>query len=388
MDHAGAVIGPLLAFGLLSANADLGHVFLASSGPGLLVLLLLMFGLPAGEPLVAPPHVRFSWSRLHGRLRAMIVAAGWLALASVPEVFVVLWATQAGMAIKWVPLVWAAASLAKMLIAMPAGILSDRLGRTPVLLGGWGARVAILLLLAFMHAPSAYIVWVLFIAYSMTLAITEPAERSLIGDHAGGEQRGTAYGLYHLASGLLVLPGAVIFGSLWEAFGSSTAFAAAAVITAGAAVWMLQLSWTAPSLRTLPVPRCELLHDAVEREIARLQQHQQVIQEVGTLADQLRVLARNRGQRCFDTFLADLLCDTPETRRDTAARCNCLPGSPRFAVRSLPRATRGRRAGLKRSPSASAKQDTVPLWQVGPTGFASTRIVSLSQSVLTCTTSR
>ena len=157
----------------------------------------------------------------------------------------VLWATQAGMAIKWVPLVWAAASLAKMLIAMPAGILSDRLGRTPVLLGGWGARVAILLLLAFIHAPSAYIVWVLFIAYSTTLAITEPAERSLIGDHAGGEQRGTAYGLYHLASGLLVLPGAVIFGSLWEAFGSSTAFATAAVITAGAAVWMLQLSWKA-----------------------------------------------------------------------------------------------------------------------------------------------
>jgi MFS family permease len=242
MDHAGAVIGPLIAFALLSMQADLQHVFLASVIPGALVLLLLIFGLPAGQPLVAPEPAPFSWRKLPDRLRAMIVAAGWLALASVPEVFVVLWAMDAGMAIKWVPLVWAVASLVKMLIALPAGVVSDRLGRTPVLLCGWASRVAVLLLLAFVHAPSAGVVWVLFVAYSATLAVTEPAERSLIGDHSAVTERGTAYGLYHLTSGLLVLPGAVIFGSLWQAFGSATAFAAAAVITGGGATWMLLLS--------------------------------------------------------------------------------------------------------------------------------------------------
>jgi MFS family permease len=244
MDHAGAVVGPLLAFVLLSAHANLQQVFLTSVVPGVLVLLLLMFGLPAGERFIAPPRTRFSWRNLHGRLRAMIVAAGALALASVPEVFVVLWATQGGMAIRWVPLVWAAASLAKMLIAMPAGIVSDRLGRTPVLLGGWSARVAVLLLLAFVRPPSAAIVWVMFIAYSATLAVTEPAERSLIGDHAAEQERGTAYGLYYLTSGLLVLPGAVVFGWLWEVFGSSTAFATAASITGAAAAGMLLLAGT------------------------------------------------------------------------------------------------------------------------------------------------
>jgi MFS family permease len=129
-----------------------------------------------------------------------------------------------------------------MSIAMPAGIVSDRLGRTPVLMGGWTARVAVLLLLAYLQAPNAAIVWVLFIAYSATLAVTEPAERSLIGDHAAESERGTAYGLYHLTSGLLVLPGAVIFGAIWQGYGSSTAFAAAACITAGAAAGMLVLS--------------------------------------------------------------------------------------------------------------------------------------------------
>jgi MFS family permease len=238
MDHAGAMVGPLLAFGLLAAQADLQQVFLASAVPGALVILLLVFGLPghAAVPAVAVPS--FHWSALHRRLRAMILASGLLALASVPEVFVVLWATQAGMSVTWVPLVWAAASLAKMLIAMPAGVLSDHLGRLPVLLGGWSARLIVLLLLAFAQ-PGALGVWTLFIAYSATLAVTGPAERSLIGDHAGERERGTAYGLYHLMGGLLVLPGAMLFGSLWQGFGSTTAFVAAAAVTGLAATVIL-----------------------------------------------------------------------------------------------------------------------------------------------------
>jgi len=140
MDHAGAVIAPLLAFALPAAKVDLTHVFFASAIPGVLVLLLFYFGLPAGQKVEVAAPARFSWGELHGRLQAMIVAAGLLALASVPEAFVVLWARQAGMEVVWIPLVWAAASLAKMGTAMPAGILSDRLGRMPLLLTGWSAR--------------------------------------------------------------------------------------------------------------------------------------------------------------------------------------------------------------------------------------------------------
>jgi MFS family permease len=241
MDHAGAVVGPLLAFALLSAQADLEHVFLASAIPGVLVLMLLTLGLPAGSAGAAVEPPRFRWRELHGRLRGLIAATGLLALASVPEVFVVLWATQAGLPVAWVPLVWAAASLAKMLIAMPAGMLSDRLGRLPLLLGGWTARVLVLLLLA-SSTPGASGVWILFLAYSATLAVTEPAERSLIGDHSAEHERGTAFGVYHLVGGLLVLPGAVMFGLLWEWLGSSAAFLTAAVVTGLAAGLMLAVA--------------------------------------------------------------------------------------------------------------------------------------------------
>jgi MFS family permease len=238
MDHAGAVIGPVMAFALLASGTALGRVFLWSAVPGALVLLLLAVGVPRDAPFVpSAPSPRLTWRGLDVGLRALIVAAATLALASVPEVFVVLWARQSGLPVAWVPLVWAAASLTKMLLAYPAGVATDRLGRLPLLLVGWTLRVLVLVALAGANAAGV-LVWILFMAYSGTLALTEPAERSLIGDAAPAAQRGTAFGLYHLASGLFALPGAVLFGVIWQRVNSTAAFATAAALTAVAAAGM------------------------------------------------------------------------------------------------------------------------------------------------------
>jgi MFS family permease len=242
MDHAGAVIGPLLAYALLSASVPLQQVFYWSIVPGALVLLLLLFGVQNNAPAkIAAAREPLHWKLLDVRLRAVIVVAAGLAFAAVPEVFVVLWAKDAGLKIAWIPLLWATASLAKMLIALPAGMLSDRIGRIPVLVIGWACRVAALLLLAFADAAGAT-VWLLFLAYSASLAMTEPAERSVIGDYAPVNLRGTAFGLYHLASGVLVLPGAIMFGAIWQSFSSAYAFVTAAVITACAALALLLIA--------------------------------------------------------------------------------------------------------------------------------------------------
>jgi MFS family permease len=126
-----------------------------------------------------------------------------------------------------------------MSVALPAGILSDRLGRLPVLIGGWALRVLTLAALAWLQVDSGWPIWMLFLAYAATLAMTESAERSLVGDIARPAERGTAFGWYHLMSGLLLLPGAFIFGSIWEWAGSASAFATAAGVTLVAALMML-----------------------------------------------------------------------------------------------------------------------------------------------------
>lgn len=241
-DHAGAVVGPLLAFALLAAGSELRDVFLWSAVPGIAVLLLVTLGLPADQPLDIQPAEPFRWRLLDRRMRGLIVACGVLALSAVPEVFIVLWATSAGLSVAWVPLAWALASLAKMAVAYPAGLLSDHVGRLPVLVGGWAARIVLLLMLA-APPPGGAWVWVLFAAYAVSLAVTEAPERSLVGDTAPSRLRGSAYGVYHLATGALLLPGALLFGTIWQALGSAAAFRTAAALTAGGALAMLLIAF-------------------------------------------------------------------------------------------------------------------------------------------------
>jgi len=244
MDHAGAVVGPLLAFALLRGGAELGDVFLWSLLPGLAVMLLITAGLPADAPVALGRAPTLEFHRLDPRLKGLVVAAGLLALAALPEAFMVLWAVDAGVELAWIPLLWALASAVKMGVALPAGYLSDRLGRLPVMLGGWVSRIVVLVVLALSELSGAW-AWVLFVAYAASLAATEAPERSLVGDAAPEGLRGTLFGIYHLVTGLLVLPGAVLLGWVWQVAGPSKAFMLAAGITAFAALAMLAvLSWT------------------------------------------------------------------------------------------------------------------------------------------------
>lgn len=239
MDHAGAMLGPLIAFALLQTGMELRDVFLLSVVPGLLVVLLLGFGLvhtPAAPAVSAP----LRWRALDGRVRSLILASGGLALATAPEAFLILWAQGAGIAIVWVPLLWAAAHAIRAALATPAGVLSDRLGRLPVVTAGWSMRIALLVLFA-LFQDGELMIWLLFLLYAAATAFSEAAERALIGDFAPAAQRATAFGLYHLVVGVLALPGALLFGGVWQMWDKTGAFLMAAVLTAlsaAALVWM------------------------------------------------------------------------------------------------------------------------------------------------------
>ncbi len=243
MDHGGAMLGPLLAFGLLQAGWSTREVFAASIVPGLLVLACIGYGLRESAPLPVQPAAPLRWGLLDRHVRGLIAAAGLLAIASVPDAFLVLWAFQGGVAVVWLPLLWAAAHAVRSAVSIPAGYLSDRLGRTPVMTGGWLLRAGLLAAMGVV-GPNGTLLWGLFLAYAGATACTEGAERALIGDHAPTQHKGTAFGIYHLVCGLLALPGAVLFGALWQTLGQGSAFGVAAAITllgAGAFVGQTRL---------------------------------------------------------------------------------------------------------------------------------------------------
>ena len=257
MDHAGAMVGPLIASVLLALGMGMQDVFLASVVPGALAVLLLAFGvrrdsvaaLPAivalRSPLATPGILPLAalahpctarWSALDARLRGLVLASGGLALAAVPEVMLILWLSQSGVSVAWVPLVWALAHGIRSLVASPAGRLSDRFGRLPVVLIGWLSRAVLLGCMPWVADLASVIT--LFLMYAAVTASTEGAERALIGDVADPAAKGAAFGIYHMTVGLLALPGAIWFGVVWEMLGKETAFLVSAGLTLVMTAWL------------------------------------------------------------------------------------------------------------------------------------------------------
>jgi MFS family permease len=129
----------------------------------------------------------------------------------------------------------------KALVVARVGRLSDRHGRVRVVALGWCARVAVLAALAALDG-GVDLAWAGFLAYAAALASTEGAERALVGDAAGAQARGAAFGLYHAVVGIVALPGGLLFGWLWERAGAATALGASALLTAVAAAALVALA--------------------------------------------------------------------------------------------------------------------------------------------------
>lgn len=245
MDHAGAVVGPLCASALLALGLSVPGVFVASAVPGVLAVAVITLGVrePAREGLrSAPAPLRMGL--LPVPLRRLVLAVSALSFVAVPDAFILLWLTEAGVPVAWIPLVWTAYQVGRSAIALPAGALADRRGRVPVIAGGWLLRAGALAALATVGAPAPGrgAAWgVLCLAlYAAATATTEGAERAFIGDAAPPALAGTAFGVYHMTVGLLALPGALWLGWLWQAFGAPAAVGFSAVATVPLALWVLR----------------------------------------------------------------------------------------------------------------------------------------------------
>lgn len=223
MDNLGAVVGPLLAAGLLAAQVPLREVFLwAALGGVAAVALALAVREPARE--TAPVVVPFSWTLrgLPGPFRRYLVVLGLFTLGNSSNMFLLLRARELGFPEYQVPLLWALVALTAAVFSTPLSALSDRLGRPRLIVGGWLIYAGFYLLLGFNGHPA--LLWPLFGLYGLFMAATEGAEKALVADLAPRAMLGTAYGWFNMIAGIMLLPASVLFGWLWQQAGAPVAF--------------------------------------------------------------------------------------------------------------------------------------------------------------------
>jgi MFS family permease len=223
MDNAGAVVGPLLAAWLLAEQVPLKDVFLWSSVGGVIaVALALAVKEPKRDPIT--PGKRFSWTLrgLPAPFKRYLAVLGLFTLGNSSNMFPLLRAKDMGFPKYQVPLLWALVSFTAALFSTPLSALSDKVGRTRLIVGGWGVYSLFYLLLGLNGHPQ--LLWPLFAFYGLFMAATEGAEKALVADMIPKEMLGTAYGWFNLTAGLMLLPASIIFGWLWQAFNPMTAF--------------------------------------------------------------------------------------------------------------------------------------------------------------------
>ncbi|MEX1185596.1 MAG: MFS transporter [Gemmatimonadaceae bacterium] len=255
LDHSGAVVGPVVAFLLLrELGLSLRVVFLLAGIPAVIAVVLVVVAVRERRPATPAPLVVATAPRLHGKFDkkfwVFLAAVLLFTLGNSTDAFLLLRATDLGVPISLVPLLWAYLHVVKSTTATIGGGLSDRFGRKPLLIAGWLLYAAVYF--AFAVAMDAWHVWVLFGAYGLFFSLTEGAERALIADFVPAADRGSAFGWFHLAVGLGALPASVLFGLVWDRFGAAAAFTMGASLAIAATLALLAVHTGAPPNRAGP----------------------------------------------------------------------------------------------------------------------------------------
>jgi MFS family permease len=252
LDTVGGFVGPLSAVALMALYADdFRAVFWWALLPAGLAVLLIVVGVREPDGTVAtgkrgwPVHKQ-ELKRMPASFWVVMAIGVVFALARFSQAFLVLKAQAEGLALALIPLVFVWMNLVYAVTATPAGILSDRIGRVNVLLGGLAALIVADLALAFIPGISGVIIgvglWGLYLGFSQGLL------SALVADTAPPDLRGTAFGLYNLVTGGALLVASVLAGWLWYDFGPTATFSAGAVFS-GLAILIVAFG-----LRTEPKP--------------------------------------------------------------------------------------------------------------------------------------
>jgi len=224
VDTAGAVLGPLGALALLAVlGENFRLIFLLAFIPavlGMVLLRLVAERTPRPEPSAAvePKGGGGLGAAYYGFFAVSLV----FALGNSSDAFLILRSRNLGLGVSEAVLAYVAYNTSYSLLAMPAGIVSDRLGRRNVI--GLGFAVFAAVYLGFAAIDAGAYVWLLFPVYGVYMALTEGVGRALVADLVPSERRGSALGLYQGGVGLMALLSSIMAGLLWDHVGPSAPF--------------------------------------------------------------------------------------------------------------------------------------------------------------------
>ena len=243
-DTMGAVVGPLLAVLLVwLLGLDYRWIFALAFLPGVLSVLAMRLARDVPRPRAGSSRPR-AWIA-DRRFQLYLAVLAVFALGNSSDVFLILRAKDLGLGDVEVVLAYVVYNLVYAGVSLPAGHLSDRVGRLPVLTAGLAVFAAVYL--GFAVADEGRWIWPLFAVYGIYIAATDGVAKAFVVDLVPAEHRAAALGAHGALMAAFILLASVTAGLLWDTVSPAAPFLLGAT-TAGAAAVLLPLLCRRPRL--------------------------------------------------------------------------------------------------------------------------------------------
>ncbi len=222
LDMAGSSLGALVAYIFIATNFGFHKAFLFSIIPAVIGILIIFAVREDKSSDTSYAKLSLKGLKLNGKLKMYLATIFVFCLGNSSNTFLLLKAQERGFSAPQVILLYLIFNVAASVLAIPSGKLSDRIGRSKVLVPGY--LIYGLVYLGFAYFSDRTAILILFIAYGAYTAFISGAERAYIVENAPAGLKGTVLGLYGMLQGIGLLLSSMIAGFMWDKLGSDTPF--------------------------------------------------------------------------------------------------------------------------------------------------------------------
>ncbi|NBJ16931.1 MAG: MFS transporter [Dehalobacter sp. 4CP] len=248
MDNSGAIAGPLIAFTLLSLFPDnFRLIFIIAGIPALAGIFVIIFGIKEARKSRTDLIKKFRFRDFSKRYWFFLGIIFIFTLGNSTDALLLVKANEAGIKVAFIPLVYLITNLVSVVAAIPAGSLSDRIGKEKLLIAGF--LIYTVVYLFFGMNVDKIALFILFALYGLYSAATDGVQKAFVADMTDRNKKGTALGIYNALLGITLLPASIIAGVLYDRVNSSVPFRFGAAMSALAAVLMILFCLTKRSAR-------------------------------------------------------------------------------------------------------------------------------------------
>ena len=238
MDNSGAILGPLIAFLLLSFfPLNYTNIFLFATIPAILGVITIAIFIKEAKLDKNDNQPKFHLKQLPKKFYLFLIIIFVFTLGNSADALLLVKTTETGIDKAYIPFVYMIFNIVSVILAIPIGKLSDKIGREKLIILGFFIYAIVYYLFGRFNSISIFIA--LFVAYGAYSALTDGSQKAMISDIVTKDLRGTGFGIYHAVLGITLLPASLIAGLLYDKINSNAPFYFGSIMALIATVLMI-----------------------------------------------------------------------------------------------------------------------------------------------------